>query len=155
MGDARERWRCASARSLQSAASGQGRSRRAPSVRAGVPSSSTPSACSVAGTGRYPSRSARNCRRLLAGCPSASSVAPIHDLVARLTRADYLEAQHQAVSLRWLQATDDVFRRVKPATPPRHLVAYLVPVNRTDGSVLLVDHVNADLWLPPGGHVEP
>jgi 8-oxo-dGTP diphosphatase len=23
------------------------------------------------------------------------------------------------------------------------------------GRILLVDHVNAGLWLPPGGHVEP
>ena len=39
--------------------------------------------------------------------------------------------------------------------PPRHLVSYVVPVDPTDGSVLLVDHINAGLWLPPGGHVEP
>ena len=25
----------------------------------------------------------------------------------------------------------------------------------TDGGVLLVNHINAGLWLPPGGHVEP
>ncbi|WTO11674.1 NUDIX domain-containing protein [Micromonospora sp. NBC_00617] len=30
-----------------------------------------------------------------------------------------------------------------------------MPVDAADGSVLLVDHVNAGLWLPPGGHVEP
>jgi 8-oxo-dGTP diphosphatase len=57
--------------------------------------------------------------------------------------------------MRWLERTDDVFRRVRPATPPRHLVSYVVPVDERDGGVLLVDHVNAGLWLPPGGHVEP
>jgi 8-oxo-dGTP pyrophosphatase MutT (NUDIX family) len=41
----------------------------------------------------------------------------------------------------------------KPAAPPKHLVSYFVVV---DGEhVLLVDHKNARLWLPTGGHVEP
>jgi 8-oxo-dGTP pyrophosphatase MutT (NUDIX family) len=31
----------------------------------------------------------------------------------------------------------------------------VVPVDPDGGGVLLVDHVNAGLWLPPGGHVEP
>jgi 8-oxo-dGTP pyrophosphatase MutT (NUDIX family) len=30
----------------------------------------------------------------------------------------------------------------------------VVPVDPADGSLLLVEHVNAGLWLPPGGHVE-
>jgi ADP-ribose pyrophosphatase YjhB (NUDIX family) len=46
-----------------------------------------------------------------------------------------------------------VFRRVKPTTPPRHLVSYVVLVDAA--AVLLVDHINAGLWLPPGGHIEP
>jgi ADP-ribose pyrophosphatase YjhB (NUDIX family) len=83
------------------------------------------------------------------------SVALVHDLVSELALVDDLEAEHRSDTLRWLRTTDDVFRRVKPATPTRHLVSYVVPIDRTDGSVLLVDHVNAGLWLPPGGHVEP
>ncbi|MEV4702232.1 NUDIX domain-containing protein [Actinoplanes sp. NPDC049316] len=31
----------------------------------------------------------------------------------------------------------------------------MVPVDPGTGDVLLVDHRNARLWLPPGGHVEP
>jgi 8-oxo-dGTP diphosphatase len=84
-----------------------------------------------------------------------SSVASVYRLVSALTSADDLEAEHQREVLRWLRSTDDVYRRVKPATPPRHLVSYVVPIDPTDGSVLLVDHINAGLWLPPGGHVEP
>lgn len=76
-------------------------------------------------------------------------------MVLGIEPADELEAQHRLDTLLWLESTDDVFRRVKPATPPRHLVSYVVPVDRTDGSVLLVDHINAGLWLPPGGHVDP
>jgi 8-oxo-dGTP diphosphatase len=34
-------------------------------------------------------------------------------------------------------------------------VSYVVLVDPSDGSVLLVDHVKAGLWLPPGGHVDP
>jgi 8-oxo-dGTP pyrophosphatase MutT (NUDIX family) len=79
----------------------------------------------------------------------------LHDLIAALTPADALEAEHQADTLAWLASTPDVYRRVKPATPPKHLVSYVVPTDPDSGDVLLVDHRNARLWLPPGGHVEP
>jgi 8-oxo-dGTP pyrophosphatase MutT (NUDIX family) len=77
------------------------------------------------------------------------------DLIAAMTPADDLEAQHRADTLTWLSSTADVYRRVKPATPPKHLVSYVVPADPDTGDVLLVDHRNAKLWLPPGGHVEP
>ncbi len=83
------------------------------------------------------------------------SVAVVYDMVSRIVPGDALEARHRSDTLRWLRGTDDVFRRVKPATPPRHLVSYVVPIDPADGSLLLVDHVNAGLWLPPGGHLEP
>ena len=79
----------------------------------------------------------------------------LHELVAAITPADDLEAAHRADALAWLASTDDVYRRVKPATPPQHLVSYVVPTDPATGDVLLVDHRNARLWLPPGGHVEP
>jgi 8-oxo-dGTP diphosphatase len=79
----------------------------------------------------------------------------VHELVRDIEPLDGLEAEHQRDTLRWLESTDDIYRRVKPAVPPRHLVSYVVVVDRADGSSLLVDHVNAGLWLPPGGHVEP
>ncbi|GAA4955218.1 NUDIX domain-containing protein [Actinoplanes utahensis] len=81
------------------------------------------------------------------------SVVVVHDLVSRLSPADELGAEHRTSALAWLASTDDVFRRVRPASPPQHLVSYVVPV-AADGRILLVDHVNAGLWLPPGGHVE-
>ena len=46
-----------------------------------------------------------------------------------------------------------LFRVQKPATPPKHLVSYFAVID-TD-RILLVDHRNAQLWLPTGGHVEP
>ncbi|HET6833936.1 MAG TPA: hypothetical protein VFH30_08700 [Acidimicrobiales bacterium] len=48
-----------------------------------------------------------------------------------------------------------IWRTAKPATPPKHLVAYFVLVDSAAHSCLLVDHRLADLWLPTGGHVEP
>ncbi|MEU4163879.1 NUDIX domain-containing protein [Actinoplanes sp. NPDC026670] len=83
-----------------------------------------------------------------------STVAAVHDVVTRLEPVDNLEGEHRGHALGWLRSTDDVFRRAKPAEPARHLVSYVVPVDPADGSLLLVEHVNAGLWLPPGGHVE-
>ncbi|MEV6306575.1 NUDIX hydrolase [Actinoplanes sp. NPDC051861] len=82
------------------------------------------------------------------------SVAVVYRMVSALEAADNLEAEHLAHARTWLVGTDDVFRRVKPASPPQHLVSYVVPVDPASGDVLLVDHVNAGLWLPPGGHVD-
>jgi 8-oxo-dGTP diphosphatase len=65
---------------------------------------------------------------------------------------DALELQHRNDALAWIDSGAPLFRTAKPATPPRHLVSYFAVV---DGeSILLVDHKNAELWLPPGGHVE-
>ena len=65
---------------------------------------------------------------------------------------DALELQHLSEALAWVDSGAPLFRTAKPATPPQHLVSYFAVV---DGdSILLVDHKNAQLWLPPGGHVE-
>jgi 8-oxo-dGTP pyrophosphatase MutT (NUDIX family) len=78
----------------------------------------------------------------------------IYALIDKLQPFDDLEARHRSECLSWLRETDDVFRRVKPRTPSPHLVAYCLLRDDQDGSVLLVDHIKADLWLPAGGHVE-
>ena len=76
-------------------------------------------------------------------------------IVAAIEPFDEVERSHQADVLAWLDSTPDVYRRVKPATPPRHLVSYAVPADPRNGNVFLVDHRLAGLRLPPGGHVEP
>jgi 8-oxo-dGTP diphosphatase len=83
------------------------------------------------------------------------SVAVVHDLIGKIEPLDDLESDQIDDTLSWLESTDDVFRREKPATPPRHLVSYVVLFDPDHMEVLLVDHVNAGLFLPPGGHVEP
>jgi 8-oxo-dGTP diphosphatase len=79
--------------------------------------------------------------------------------VSRLLRGvapfDDLETEHLDAVHTWLDSTDDVFRRAKPATPSPHLVSYFVPVDAAAQEVLLVEHRKSGLWLPPGGHLEP
>ena len=66
---------------------------------------------------------------------------------------DALEREHRVDALSWVASGAELFRLAKPATPPKHLVSYFAVV---DGDrILLVDHKNAQLWLPSGGHVEP
>ncbi|MGC4808067.1 NUDIX domain-containing protein [Micromonospora sp. DT233] len=79
----------------------------------------------------------------------------IRAMVAALPPGDELEARHRAECLDWLASTDDIFRRAKPRTPSPHLVAYFLLRDDHDGALLLVDHRNAGMWLPTGGHVEP
>ena len=66
---------------------------------------------------------------------------------------DALEREHLADAVAWVDSEAALFRVAKPATPPKHLVSYFAVVN--DHQILLVDHRNAQLWLPTGGHVEP
>jgi 8-oxo-dGTP diphosphatase len=65
---------------------------------------------------------------------------------------DELERAHRADALAWIDSGAELCRIQKPATPPKHLVSYFAVVDRDH--VLLVDHRNAGLWLPNGGHVE-
>ncbi len=77
----------------------------------------------------------------------------IRDEFAAITPVDQRERADLALALAWIDSGAELCRLARPATPPVHLVSYFVVV---DGAhVLLVDHRNARLWLPPGGHVEP
>ncbi len=76
----------------------------------------------------------------------------IRDEVISITPFDAMERDDISRCLAWIDSGVDLCRKAKPATPPMHLVSYFVVVD--DEHVLLVDHKNAQLWLPPGGHVE-
>ncbi|MBC3908011.1 NUDIX hydrolase [Undibacterium umbellatum] len=76
----------------------------------------------------------------------------IRDEVISIAPHDAMEGDDISRCLAWIDSGVDLCRIAKPATPPMHLVSYFVVVD--DGHVLLVDHRNAQLWLPPGGHVE-
>lgn len=73
--------------------------------------------------------------------------------VATIVPLDGTESGHIADVLAWIDSRAELCRVAKPATPPKHLVAYFAVVDVEH--VLLVDHKNAQLWLPSGGHVEP
>jgi len=66
---------------------------------------------------------------------------------------DALEQYAKQDVLTWIDSGVEICRLKKPDVPPKHLISYFAVV---DGDyILLVDHINAELWLPTGGHVEP
>ncbi len=75
--------------------------------------------------------------------------------IAGIEPIDDEERVQQADALRWIDSGAPLYRTARPATPPKHLVAYSVLVDPDCHSVLLVDHRLARRWLPAGGHVEP
>lgn len=77
----------------------------------------------------------------------------ILDELAAIEPLDAIEAAHLADAVAWVESDAQLFRIAKPATPSKHLVSYFAVVD--DDHILLVDHRNAGLWLPTGGHVEP
>jgi len=81
-------------------------------------------------------------------------IAHIHDEVAAITPHDAVERSHQQDICAWLESGANPFRLKKPDIPPKHLVSYFVLVDPDHRSILLVDHIKAQLWLPSGGHVE-
>lgn len=66
---------------------------------------------------------------------------------------DSIEESTKAEVLEWVDSGAELFRIKKPDTPDKHLVSYFPLID--DEFILLVDHINAGLWLPTGGHVEP
>lgn len=73
--------------------------------------------------------------------------------LAAITAYDAVERAHLEDALAWVDSRADLCRVSKPATPPKHLVSYFAVID--NGHILLVDHKNANRWLPTGGHVEP
>jgi len=65
---------------------------------------------------------------------------------------DDVEYESKRRTLSWIDSGAEICRLRKPDVPEMHLVSYFAVV---DGEyILLVDHINAELWLPTGGHVE-
>ena len=79
--------------------------------------------------------------------------AEIRKEVELIEPLDELEQASRIDVLSWIDSGVEICRLEKPAVPSKHLISYFVVV---DGEhILLVDHINAELWLPTGGHVEP
>lgn len=75
--------------------------------------------------------------------------------INQITPFDELEHQHIQETLEWIKSGAPLFRIQKPDIPPKHLVSYILILDEVAKKVLLVDHRLAQLWLPPGGHVDP
>jgi 8-oxo-dGTP diphosphatase len=78
----------------------------------------------------------------------------IYNDVKAVRPYDMLEKKHIQDTLAWIRSGLPLFRIQRPDVPPKHLVSYFVLVDHTHKSVLLCDHIKAQLWLPSGGHVE-
>lgn len=79
--------------------------------------------------------------------------AQIRAEIEQIEPMDASEVAAKADVLAWIDSGVELCRLKKPATPNKHLIAYFALI---DGDhLLLVDHINAELWLPTGGHVEP
>ena len=77
----------------------------------------------------------------------------VHAELFSIEPLDAIEAAHLADAISWVESGAPIYRVAKPATPPKHLVSYFAVVDSEH--ILLVDHRNAQRWLPTGGHVEP
>lgn len=84
-----------------------------------------------------------------------AALAEVRRFVEGIKPLDRHEDEHRSQVLSWLSRTDDIFRRAKPRTPAQHLVSYFLVVDPDGPCFLLVHHIKAGKWLPPGGHVEP
>lgn len=78
----------------------------------------------------------------------------IVDLVSNISPFDDIELKHMQETISWINSGDNIFRLLKPNVPEKHLVSYFCLFDPENFEILLVDHKNANLWLPTGGHVE-
>ncbi|MGX1804125.1 NUDIX domain-containing protein [Nocardia sp. NPDC055321] len=81
--------------------------------------------------------------------------AAVAELVAAIEPWDDREKRHIGETLTWLAATDDIHRRIPPATPSPHLVVYTVLIDPDARAIYLGHHLKSGMNLPMGGHVDP
>lgn len=74
--------------------------------------------------------------------------------VASIIPFDNAEREHLDFVKDWIASGAEIFRIGKPDKPNIHLVSYFIVIDSQTNELLLVDHKKAELWLPPGGHVE-
>ena len=75
----------------------------------------------------------------------------IRDIVSEIRPHDHEE---QVLLREVLRRIDNEAELVFKNAPSKQFVTYFVLVDYARKSLLLVDHIKAKLWLPPGGHVE-
>jgi hypothetical protein len=75
------------------------------------------------------------------------SVRVVHELITRISPGDEPESEHRLQALRWLESTDDIFRRHKPATPAVFADPTRAPAFVTVTETVGVDHGHTDVSL--------
>ncbi len=80
---------------------------------------------------------------------------PLVNVITTIKPIDQMEAEHIHDTISWIESGAPIYRVQKPDIPPKHLVSYFVLWDEEASKILLVDHKKAQLWLPPGGHVDP
>ena len=78
----------------------------------------------------------------------------IKQLILSIEPYDDLENEQIIDIIKWIDSGEGIFRIQKPAIPPKHLVSYYVIIDPDKRKILLLDHINAGLWLPGGGHIK-
>ena len=81
--------------------------------------------------------------------------AELAQIIETVAPFDAIEAVHQADILGWLGSAREIYRRVKPAIPSKHLVVYAAIIDPARSQLYLIRHRKSGLWLPTGGHVDP
>ncbi len=79
----------------------------------------------------------------------------IFNLCKSIDPLDDLEKTTIEDAIHWIGSSTEIFRIEKPNVPDKHLVSYFGVFDPNFEKILLVEHKNAGLWLPSGGHVEP
>lgn len=79
----------------------------------------------------------------------------IKAMISSILPFDSVEKEHIDFVKEWMASDVEIFRLAKPDKPNIHLVSYFIVIDTCTNEILLVDHKKAQLWLPPGGHVEP
>lgn len=77
----------------------------------------------------------------------------IKNLITKIQPFDAIEFSHKQEILAWIDSGAPLFRLKSPDVPDKHLVSYFVIVDEREKACLLVDHIKAQKWLPPGGHI--
>lgn len=78
----------------------------------------------------------------------------IANTIQSIDPLDETERKHKQFVTKWIASGAELCRLQKPATPDTHLVSYFIPFDEAQQKILLVHHKKANLWLPPGGHVD-
>lgn len=78
----------------------------------------------------------------------------IYNIISSINPPDEVELAHINDTLAWIESGLPIFRTCDPAIQVKHLVSYFTLFDHQHSKILLVNHKKAQLWLPPGGHIE-